>query len=381
MKKTQYKPIHNRKDKLNKRGEALVQIEVYYQRRRKYISTGIYLKPEQWDGNQVVNHENAEKLNKRIWENIIALELFELEQKDFTLKNINEYLKGEQIDDFYLFYKHEMEANNRNKLPTYQQHNSTLKHLLKYGRIISFTDLTFDRIQGFDYYLRSLDLHQNTIRKHHKNLRVYINLAIKKGKVDRGRDPYNTFKTKRLPTERVFLTSAELTAIEEMIFPDEFFTLEKVRDLFLFSCYTGVRFSDLQRLTTDQLGVGANGYVMDIRMHKTGKPVNIPLGLLFGGKPERIVLKYQEAGNKKLFPGITNQHFNRELKVIALKAGISKRLTHHVARHTFATQLLSKSKNIYLVKELLGHSRVQITEIYSHLINEVRDDELRAISW
>ena len=187
MNKIIYKLSYNRKGCLNRGGKALVQIEAYLNKQRKYFSTRIYLKPEQWDARQSVvkKHPNAEALNRLLHEQLAQIEGKELELwkqgRVVTLELLKDTVQSSHDTSSFLdFMRKEIEVSNI-KASTRRNHQSTLKHLLAFRRHIAFNELTLDTIEAFSHFLRNKGYHTNTIAKHLKHLKRYVNTAIDKG--------------------------------------------------------------------------------------------------------------------------------------------------------------------------------------------------------
>ncbi|MFN8353646.1 MAG: site-specific integrase [Spirosomataceae bacterium] len=161
------------------------------------------------------------------------------------------------------------------------------------------------------------------------------------------------------------MLSEELQRLELLTFENVSKQLEKVRDMFLFACYTGLRYSDVSGLTINHFNETEKGLRLNKAAQKTSKILDLPLGLLFGGKPENLIRKYWSDNPKTKLFGFTNQFVNRELKTLSKQAGIKKHLTFHVARHTAAT-ILSKKVGVWETKNLLQHSKLETTNQYLH---------------
>lgn len=238
---------------------------------------------------------------------------------------------------------------------------------------IYLSKLTFRFVVDFEKYLRAHvpEDHQkpmgnNTVMKHIQRLRKMVTLSYKMEWIDK--DPFIRFKPSYIRNDREFLRKDELQAIEEKQFAIE--RLQIVKDLFVFSCYTGLSYIDVMQLSKEnvQLGIDGNKWVITIRQ-KTDKKVRIPLLI----KAEEIINKYQGHIKAKssgtLFPVISNQKLNSYLKEIADIAGVKKNLTFHMARHTFATTItLSNGVPIETVSKLLGHTKIATTQIYARVL-------------
>lgn len=387
METTIFNVVYNRKKKLLSNGTALIQIEAYLNCKKKYFSTGIYITPDQWDNKhrKVKNHPNALKLNRQIADFVAKLQSIELDRrnagKPFTLDILNEFLKGKFTNSFIDFMQSEIEADRTSAPATITGHLTTLKTLKKFKKDILFDELTFELLTDFEKFLYNEGLHTNTVSKYFHNIRKFVNLAINKDLFELNKYPFRKFKIRNETTSREYLTPEEVTAIEMLKIPEEKKHLEKVRDMFLFSCYTGLRFSDVSALNVDSLRINDGNLWIETTMIKTTEPIRIPIYLLFNGKPTEILNRYIRPDRKYIFDELTNQYVNRCLKEIAAMAGVNKWVTFHTARHTNATYLLYKGVNITTVQKLLGHKKLQTTQIYSKVMDKTIINELEAVEF
>lgn len=190
MNKIIYNLVYNRKKCLNKKGMALVQVEAYLGRKKKYFSTKVYLKPEQWDAKKLVvkNHPNADALNRLLYEFISVIEKKELELwqqgKCISLELLKKALITQENNaSFISFFKQEV-MNSSLKGSTKRNHLSTLILLQEFKKDITFSDLTFEFVSSFEYFLQSKGYHTNTIAKHMKHLKRHVNIAIKRSSIN-----------------------------------------------------------------------------------------------------------------------------------------------------------------------------------------------------
>ena len=152
--------------------------------------------------------------------------------------------------------------------------------------------------------------------------------------------------------------------------------------MFLFSCYTGLRFSDVQGLKNEHVFIEDNKYYIKTKMNKTQDYIKLPISLLFEGKAVDIVDKYKSNSLKDyIFPRISNQKANVKLKIVALAGKVNKNISFHIARHTFGTNLASATADQFLIKELMGHSKIQTSMIYIHTSQEQIKNKLRGVKW
>ncbi|MCD6543859.1 MAG: site-specific integrase [Flavobacteriaceae bacterium] len=216
---------------------------------------------------------------------------------------------------------------------------------------------------------------QNTVMKHIQRLRKLVTMAYHLEWITR--DPFVRWKPTFEKREREFLSANELSNLETYYFPIE--RLERVRDLFVFSCYTGISYADIIKLNEEthiHKGIDGNNWMITNRQ-KTKTIVKIPLL----NKAQELIDKYNNHPltviTKTLFPVITNEKLNLYLKEIANACGIKKNLTFHMARHTFATTItLSNGVPIETVSKLLGHTKIATTQIYARVIERKVSDDM-----
>jgi integrase len=385
-----YRIIHNRKNKLNKRGEALIQIEAYQNGKRRYFSTMLYVKPSEFSDNPRNNRYLRDIDRNNIILNLSSeLRNFEMKYRavngDFSLKDFDLFgirIEANKPQTFTYFFESEVE-NQKSYVSdlVWKQQKKNFKNFQQFAsRNVRFDEVNFELVQGFDIYLKNQGLGGNTVKKRHAQLRKYINLAIKKKFIRLEENPYLSFKPVGENVDWVFLEAHEVKSIEELKFTKEDALTEKARDMYLFGVYTGMRFSDIYALNMSNLALKEQEIFLKFKAQKTSKTIKLPLHLLFDGKPAKVIRKYFRSDSKRLFFGLTNPNCNLELKVIAELAKINKRLHFHSSRHTFgsiAVQILP----VKVVQEIMQHADLRMTVKYTHLSDETRDNILRDTDW
>lgn len=211
--------------------------------------------------------------------------------------------------------------------------------------------------------------------KHMERLRKMVNLAVTMDWLEK--DPFAKYKLHFEKVERGHLSKQELNTLAGKTFTIE--RLAAVLDMFLFSCYTGLAYIDISHLKREHIvkGIDAKDWLMTNRQ-KTGTTVRVPL------LPEASVLikKYRDhpvaSSNGTVFPVVTNQRMNGYLKEIAEICGITKNLTFHLARHTFATTVtLSNGVPIESVSKMLGHTSIRTTQIYAKVVEHKLSEDMQ----
>lgn len=382
MDKIIYSLVFNRKKTLNKKGMALVQVEAYLKRKKKYFSTKVYLSADQWDYKKrmVKNHPNADAINRMLYEYMAEIEKKELglwqKGKAISLDSLKTSLSTKESNDSFIAFFREEVMNSSLKESTKKNHLSTLELLREYKRDVTFGDVTFEFISSFDHYLQQKGYHINTIAKHMKHLKRHINVAINKEYMDIQKYAFRKYKIKSVENSHTHLSPEELRKIEGLALINRFERLQKTKDAFLFCCYAGLRYSDFINLSPDNIIYMHQETWLIYKSVKTGTEVRLPLYLLFEGKGIEILNQYKK-NLSGFFKLRDNSNVNKELLIIAKLAGVNKRISFHTARHTNATLLIYSGVNITTVQKLLGHKSVKTTQVYTNIMDMtiVRDLE------
>lgn len=249
---------------------------------------------------------------------------------------------------------------------------------------LELSSLDYKFILNFENFLRNhsprhykQQIGNNAVMKHIQRLRRMVSLAYQLEWIDR--DPFVKFKQKLTPTHRGFLTTEELKHIEELQIKSA--RLKLVKDLFAFSCYTGISYIDVMLLTNESLvlGLDKTNWIMTQRQ-KTRNAVKIPLLLKASEIIERYRYDKRSLINGTLFPRISNQKINAYLKEVAKLAKVRKNLTFHMARHTFATTVtLTNGVPIETISKMLGHRKLTTTQIYAKVLEKKVSDDMQLL--
>ena len=384
MRKVCYQPIFNRKKKLNAQGKALLQIEAYLEKRKIYFSTHIYLSPEQWDNKRklIRKHPHAEALNYQVKEFLIQLESKEIslwkEGKVVTLQSLKEEFCMPKEKSFLDFIKKDI-AFSQSKESTKQNLLSTYRLLSNFKSHIDFKELTSQFIFEFERFLFENGLQTNTVAKHMKHFKTFVNLAIDKGYLTLNDYPFRRYRIKTLKAKHTFLVPDELEKLESLELYGRKLAYKHSLEAFLFCCYTGLRYSDFTHLSDRNIVFIEKQPWLVFTTIKTGAEVRLPLTLLFEGKAWKLLRKHQNHLDE-FFCIKANSTVNKELIRIGKLAGIQKHFSFHSARHTNATLLIYKGVNITTVQKLLGHSNVSTTQIYSEVMSSTIVNDLKKCS-
>jgi len=267
---------------------------------------------------------------------------------------------------------------------TLERYATSLKHtiefmLWKYNiSDIDITNIDHAFITDYEFWLRSVrNCANNTAVKYIKNFNKIIKICLANDWLEK--NPFANYKSKVREVERVYLSEDEIQKITNKDFKAE--RLSLVRDIFLFSCFTGLAYIDVKNLTKSHISIGIDGekWIFTHRQ-KTESASKIPILPI----TQMIIDKYennpQSSSEEKLLPILSNQKMNAYLKEIAGVCGIEKELTFHIARHTFATTVtLSNGIPMESVSKMLGHKNLKTTQHYAKILDKKVGEDMQIL--
>jgi len=388
-----------KKPKEYTKGEMPIYMRVTVNGARKEIGTKHSIEPDRWNGdaqrargnNETSKIINAylDTLERKVHDARIKL----LENsKEVTAEGLVKVLTGQEEKPRMLLevFKHhndQMAAleNTEYAPATVKRYDTTLEHTRlfiawKYKLPdIEIKNLTFDFVSDMEFWLKSVrKCNHNSAIKYIGNMRKIVNYCLKTGWL--ARDPFFGFKMAKREVVREYLNEDELQALAAKQFAID--RLSQVRDIFLFSCYTGLAFIDVFQLTPASIVKGVDGkqWIFTSRQ-KTDTPTRVPLL----PQAQEILNKYKDhprcINEDKVVPILSNQKMNAYLKEIADVCGITKTLTFHIARHTFATTVtLNNDVPIESVSKMLGHKSIKITQHYAKILDKKVSEDMRLLS-
>src|SRR4051794_35921178 len=240
---------------------------------------------------------------------------------------------------------------------------------------MSKMSITF--ITSFDYLRSECKYNNNSAVKYIKNFKKVIRICIANGWINK--DPFVNYKSKVREVKRDYLSQEELKTISQKRFVSE--RLNQIRDIFLFSCFTGLAYADVKKLKRSEINVGVDGgeWIFTSRQ-KTETASRIPLLPFTLQLLERYRDHPQCVIKDRVLPVPSNQKMNAYLKEIADICGITKQFTFHIARHTFATTVtLSNGVPIESVSKMLGHTNLRTTQHYAKILDKKVGDDMKIL--
>jgi integrase len=390
-----------KKQKTTQAGKSPIYARITVNGKRIEISVKRSIEENNWNATKGMakgSREETVKLNKYLDQFkagiIDSYQQLLLQKKFITAELLKEKVTGGDQAEFTLCKLMEYHNSDQGQLlepGTMKNYYTTQKYIKEFIKERFKTsdkylsELSYKFITDFEYFLRNRTpekgqkaLNNNGLMKHIERFCKMINLAVRLEWIDR--NPFHAYQLKFDKVEREYLTKDELARIEAKKF--NIVRLQVVQDLFVFSCYTGLAYIDVFNLTPANLiEKSANNIWIATNRQKTNEPVRVPLL----PKALAIIEKYkghpQALAEGKVLPTLSNQKLNSYLKEIADTCDITKPLTFHIARHTFATTVtLTNGVPIETVSKLLGHSKLTTTQIYAKVVESKLTDDMAQLS-
>lgn len=354
-------------------GTCAIYVQIFLDGKMKRLPLDISAAPKNFDKiNQRIKGKSQSAKDCNL---IISKKLADINKVAITYRLNGSYLTMEKLledlnnpstkVDFLSFYDYQLKKQKEILKPgTYRQQKATLSKIKKWREQIFFYELTEDLLNDMvGYFKNSLRNKQTTISTTLKNLKKYLHLANKNGiSTPLG---YDDIHVKSFSGERTFLDSDEIKSLYE--YRNASFTSithKNIINRFLFSCFTGLRISDIMIITQENI-------VGDHLVFVASKPGKFQK-ILLNKAARQFINKTGDLFNEKYTP----EHINRELKDIAKICGIKKKVTFHVSRHTFATNFLIQGGRVEVLQKLLGHSSIRETMIYVHITDSIMDEQI-----
>lgn len=365
-----------KKDYVRSDGTSAIYLLVRINNKRKKIPLDIAVPPARFnERTQKVrgNSKLAKDFNiliEKAKATISEIELnYRLANKPLSLEElIAEYTNPTPNYDFLKFYAVELENQKRFlKKSTYKQQKSSLKKIKKWKEIIPFSKIDAQLIKELSLYSKNvLKNEQTTISTLLKNFKKYLHLANDKGIITPIK--YTDIKVPRSQSKRTFLNSNEVSKFYNYWNSDFISeTHKRVLSKFLFSVFTSLRISDIQKINSENIINNQLVYAAE----KTKKFNKINLN-----KTAQLMIQDTDP---LFLDSYTPEYINRELKKIASLLGIKKKITFHVARHTFATNFIDQGGNVVNLQKIMDHSNIRETMIYVHLVNNTLEVQINLL--
>lgn len=367
MKQLQIRVLFDRKGEATAKKAALVQLELRYDKQRKFIGTGVKVYKGQFKNGRVVGRADADILNEKInglYSHINGIYMDCMRDRvpfSFSLLEQDRHGTGMSFIDFI----QKRTAEKRCAKSTLKNNRLFCRLFESFGLIRTFSDITLPNIHVFDNWLKNhistttgKPLKPNSIKVYHSILRMFISEAVSFGFVEQ--NPYSKFRQGHFQTmPRVYLTMDELTLLRNFEPPTK--ARRIALDMFLIQCYTGLSFSDLMATDFTKTEEHDGNIILP-------RTTRVKTGTQFYIMLLPPVLEILSRYNSVL-PQLGYVAYSKQLLLIEEETGIDKHITSHVGRHTFATTIaLGSGIPIEVVSKMLGHTNIQTTQIYAKIL-------------
>lgn len=386
-------------DKTKANGEAPLYIRVTKDRKSSYKSLSIYLAPKDWDGKQLrvkKSHPNSTRVNNLIAKRIAEINnsFLQLEERaaSYRPNKVFDMLTPKPATGIVEFSKKSILRMERvNAIGTVNRFKAVVSKMATFlnGKDLPMQDISTSWLKDYETYLRKdLGNGTNTVASNMSVIRKIMNEAASEDLIEHGKNPFDKFKIKKEPSEIEYLTETELESFMNVTLT-EGTRIEQHRDLYVFACYAGgIRIGDLLKLQWKNF----DGERLTIVTSKTSEPLSIKLGevalhiidkqsggdnkdsFIFGLLPTGLDLTNEKSVHQSI--SRSTAYVNKNLKLIAKKAGINKNIHFHTSRHTWATRALRKGMRIEHVSKLLTHRSIKTTQVYAKIVNADLDDAM-----
>lgn len=353
--------VYDRRHVASQAHNGSVEICVTYAQKRTFIGTGVRVKKNEWNkAGFVCRRADAEDLNDMMNARLKDVrdrvnELWKLNR--FTIDALKAYMtQGRAIVTPLEWIAKRIEERPIRE-STKRQHRTALKFWERCGLFGTWEGIDLAAIEKYDAMVRK-GVSESTRYNYHKRLKIYLADAVRHGMLQSS--PYNIYKVKRFDdvTTIKFLTVEEVEMLKAAKVGE---VLDRVRDLWLFSFYTGFSYAELAAFDAAKIVKNGRRHYYEAHRLKTGAPVKC----LIVSEARALLAKYNG-----VLPVISNQRYNGYLKLLATAAGIEKNLTSHMARHSFATFALSKGVPRDVIAVMLGHTGTREVDRYAKRLQE-----------
>ena len=336
------------------------------------IPSGKSIDPKDWDKKNNCpkkTNKQGQLLSNYLNKKVSDFYTFILEQqtsgKPVTVTIALSYFKENCEMTLFKFWEIQMAEWEYKYAPaTLKSYASVLRILKEFNPRLNFGDVTPTMIDRFDRYLS--EVRHNALNGRfvkHKCTKAILNEAIRKGYVKD--NPYKSFKIKSSEVNRMYLTIDEVRGLMTLEIPTDIAILNRVRNIFLFSCLTGLRYSDVMSVKVENIKLDKGQPRLEFKVTKTKRELMIPLSEEALKLIEIYTPITSKNQNQLVFPKIDNPTINRRLKDLMVLAGVDKLISFHSARHSFASNLVEIGTSIVHIKDLLGHKKLDQTMVYA----------------
>ena len=378
-----YDVVFNPSKKWSRTGDGMIVIRASQGRKSVDIPTNIFCQSKQFSDGYINSlHPQFDGLNAMINQIMLDIQATEIEafRKDINMtvqrlysmyvEALNTSVPLDQFAETVLKY-----SSNRKEV-TKRSYRDVVRNVYEFSPNISMEDMDIQWLKRYERWMYDRGNSDTTVWGRMKVLRAFFNEAIKRDLLKPWQTPFRIYEIPELRHRTDVLRFAEIEDLLHYHFEDP--KLRRARDFFLISCYTGLRYGDMIRLTKDHIREVGGEVWLTIKTSKTGRLVQIPLTIIFYGRAMEVLSKYKSV-EELVKPFRCNTTINRCLHDLfaICKIGGSQQITVHTARRSCITGLADFGVNIYVIQRVIGHTRLETTQKYIQLSTATIEADLR----
>ena len=382
LQKISYDVIFNPSKKWSRTGDGMIMIRASQGRKSVDIPTNIYCQSKQFSDGYINSlHPQYDGLNAMLDQIMLDIQATEIEAFRRDINMTVQRLYSMYVEALSTtvplsqFAENVFKYSTGRRQVTLDRYRDIMKNINDFSPNISMEDIDLQWLKRYEHWMQERGNSESTVWARMKVLRMLFNEAIKRDLLKPWQTPFRLYEIPEMRYRTDVLRFAEMEELLHYKFDDP--RIRRARDFFLLSCYTGLRYGDMIRLTQDNIRQVGTETWLTIKTVKTGILVQIPLTIIFYGRAMEIISRYKSVDDIVGFKW--NSTINRLIKDMLSQAHIggSQQITVHTARRSCITGLADFGVNIYTIQRIAGHARISTTQKYIQLSTATIEADLR----
>lgn len=383
LQKIVYDVVFNPSKKWSRTGDGMIVIRASQGRKSVDIPTNIFCQSRQFSDGYINSlHPQYDGLNAMLNQIILDIQATEIEAFKHDINMTVQRLYSMYVEALSTtvpltqFSENVLKYSSNRKEVTKRSYRDVVRNINEFSPGVALEDIDIQWIKKYERWQYDRGVSDSTVWGRMKVVRALFNEAIKRDLLKPWQTPFRLYEIPELRYRTDVLRFSEMEDLLHYKFEDQ--KLRRARDFFLLSCYTGLRYGDMVRLTSGHIRQVGEETWLTIQTSKTGKLVQIPLTIIFYGRVMEILKKYKRVEDL-VTPFKCNTTINRAIHDLfdICKIGGSQRITVHTARRSCITGLADFGVNVYVIQKVVGHARITTTQKYIQLSTATIEADLR----
>lgn len=383
LQKIVYDVVFNPSKKWSRTGDGMIVIRASQGRKSVDIPTNIFCQSRQFSDGYINSlHPQYDGLNAMLNQIILDIQATEIEAFKHDINMTVQRLYSMYVEALSTtvpltqFSENVLKYSSNRKEVTKRSYRDVVRNINEFSPGVALEDIDIQWIKKYERWQYDRGISDSTVWSRLKVIRAFFNEAIKRDLLKPWQTPFRLYEIPELRYRTDVLRFSEMEDLLHYKFEDQ--KLRRARDFFLLSCYTGLRYGDMVRLTSGHIREVGEETWLTMQTSKTGKLVQIPLTIIFYGRVMEILKKYKRVEDL-VTPFKCNTTINRAIHDLfdICKIGGSQRITVHTARRSCITGLADFGVNVYVIQKVVGHARITTTQKYIQLSTATIEADLR----